>query len=160
MQADTLQQTASEPSSLDNRLYWFIIVVLLAALAVSGYLSYLKLFPAVVPACPADATFDCNTVLNSRFSVVAGVPIAYLGFFTNAVMLGLLVLERGLRKFASYAPLAVFFVALFAFIYSVYLVYVQAFEIGAYCPWCLAHEALIALIFGAAVWRLRTSGAL
>ncbi|TVR22790.1 MAG: vitamin K epoxide reductase family protein [Anaerolineaceae bacterium] len=160
MQAQNLQQRPAEPSSLDNRLYGFIVVVLLAALAVSGYLSYLKLFPAVAPACPADATFDCNTVLNSRFSVVAGVPIAYLGFFTNVVLLGLLIAERVVRSFTQYAPLAVFFVALFAFIYSVYLVYVQAFEIGAYCPWCLAHEALIALIFGAAIWRLRTSGAL
>ncbi len=138
-------------------LYWFSIAVLLVALGVSGYLSYLKLFPAVVAACPAGGTFDCGTVLNSRYSEVSGVPIAYLGFITNVVMLGLLVMERTVRTLADIAPILVFFVALFAFIYSVYLVYLQAFVIGSYCPWCLTHEALITLVFGAAALRLRSA---
>jgi len=38
-------------------------------------------------------------------------------------------------------------VVLFAFLYSVYLVYLQAFRIQAYCVWCLTHEALITVLF-------------
>jgi len=36
---------------------------------------------------------------------------------------------------------------LFAFLFSVYLVYVQAALLNAYCPWCLTHEALITALF-------------
>jgi uncharacterized membrane protein len=143
----------------DRRLYIFMIAMLVLALGVSGYLSYLKMFPAAEPACLATGAFDCGTVLNSRFSEVMDIPIAYLGFVTNIIMLAGLILEKKLASFSALAPLFVFFVALFAFIFSVYLVYVQAAIIGAYCPWCLTHELLITLIFGAAAWRLKLSWA-
>lgn len=143
----------------DKRLYIFIIAMLVLALGVSGYLSYLKMFPATEPACLADGVFDCGTVLNSRFSEVMDIPIAYLGFITNIIMLTGLILEKKVASVAPLMPLFVFFVALFAFIFSVYLVYVQAAIIGAYCPWCLTHELLITLIFVAAAWRLKLAWA-
>lgn len=149
--------TQPQISSFQNGLYWFSIVVLLFALGVSGYLSYLKLSPTTTAVCIQGGAFDCGTVLNSSYSEISGVPIAWLGFFTNLIMLGLLALERRVGFFAENGPVLVFGVALFAFIYSVYLVYVQAVLIGAYCPWCLTHEALITLVFGAAVLRLRAA---
>lgn len=148
-----------QQTQTDKRLYYFMIAMLVLALGVSGYLSYLKLFPATEPACLASGAFDCGTVLNSRFSEVMGIPIAYLGFITNVIMLVGLLVEKRVSSLTAIAPLIVFFVALFAFIFSVYLVYVQAAIIGAYCPWCLTHELLIALIFGAAGWRLKLSWA-
>jgi uncharacterized membrane protein len=49
----------------------------------------------------------------------------------------------------------VFGIVLFAFLFSVFLVYVQAAIIRAFCPWCLTHEALITILFGLSAWRLR-----
>ena len=48
----------------------------------------------------------------------------------------------------------VFGVVLFGFLYSVYLVYLQAAVLRAFCPWCLSHEALITILFGLTIWRL------
>ncbi len=129
------------------------IVVLLFAIGVSGYLSYLKIddTPSV---CIQGSVFDCDTVLNSIYSEISGIPIAWLGLGLNLVILSLLLLEPRIAFLRENAILTVFALVLFAFLYSVYLVYVQAMLIRAYCPWCLLHEALITLLFGLSIWRL------
>jgi uncharacterized membrane protein len=121
-------------------------IVLAAAIGVSGYLSYLK-FASVDAICVAGGAFDCGTVLNSVYSEFFGIPIAWLGLATNLVIVALLTLENRVTILREIGTLIVFGVLLFAFIYSVYLVYLQAFVIRAYCPWCLTHEALIAILF-------------
>lgn len=130
------------------------LLVLLAAIGVSGYLSYLKLDTSAAPVCVSGGAFDCGVVLNSVYSELAGIPIAYLGLATNFVVVGLLLLESRLGILREYGPVLVFGVVLLAFLFSVYLVYVQAALISAYCPWCLTHEALIAVLFGLSTWRL------
>jgi uncharacterized membrane protein len=131
--------------------------VLAAAIGVSGYLSYLKV-ANVDAVCVAGGAFDCGTVLNSVYSEFFGIPIAWLGLATNLVIVALLALENRVAVLREYGTLLVFGVILFAFIYSVYLVYLQAFVIRAYCPWCLTHEALIAVLF--AIWVPQTIKAL
>ncbi|GAB4511115.1 MAG: hypothetical protein OHK0046_08760 [Anaerolineae bacterium] len=129
-------------------------VVLVFAIGVSGYLSYLKV-SNVQPVCVEGGQFDCGVVLNSAYSELGGIPIAWLGLATNLIVLTLLVLEPRV-EFLRYNGVAlVFGIVLFAFLFSVYLVYVQAAIIRAFCPWCLTHEALITVLFGLSIWRLR-----
>lgn len=128
-------------------------VVLVAAILISGYLSYLK-FDSKPAICVAGGAFDCGTVLNSAYSELMGVPIAYLGLATNLIVITLLFFENRLGFLRENGPLLVFGIVLFAFMFSVYLVYVQAVLIQAYCPWCLSHEALITVLFGLSLWRL------
>ena len=127
-------------------------VLLAAAIGVSGYLSWLKVSGSDA-VCVAGGAFDCGTVLNSRYSELFGIPIAWLGLATNLVVLTLLVLQNRVAFLQESGTLLIFGVLLFAFIYSVYLVYVQAFLIQAYCPWCLSHEALITVLFGIWTWK-------
>jgi uncharacterized membrane protein len=124
-------------------------MLLILAIGVSGYLSYLKIANANA-ACVAAGQIDCGTVLNSAYSEIGGVPIAWLGLATNFVVLGLIAFQNRVPLLREYGTLLVFGVLLFAFIYSVYLVYLQATVIQAYCPWCLTHEALVFGLFG--VW--------
>ena len=121
-------------------------VILALAIGVSSYLSYLKVANADA-VCIHGGRFDCGTVLNSVYSEIGGVPIAWLGLGTNLVVLTLLLLHNRVGFLREFGVLLIFAVVLFAFIYSVYLVYLQAFVIGAFCPWCLSHEALITLLF-------------
>lgn len=129
-------------------------VVLACAIVVSGYLSYLKLDTGTTAACTAGEVFDCGTVLNSIYSEIAGVPIAWLGLGTNLLITALLLLEPRFDFFSQYTIPLVFGIVLFAFLFSVYLVYVQAFLIGKYCPYCLSHEAFITLLFWISTRRL------
>lgn len=121
-------------------------VLLAAAIGVSGYLSYLKI-SNVNPVCAAVGRIDCGTVLNSAYSEIGGIPIAWLGLGTNFLIVGLMLLQNRVGILREHGTMIIFGVVLFAFLYSVYLVYLQAFVIQAYCPWCLTHEALIAGLF-------------
>lgn len=129
------------------------IVLLVIAMAVSGYLSYLKAAKADA-VCIQGAVFDCGTVLNSRYSEIADIPIAWLGFALNAIVLALILLKSRVAILESYGTLIIFGLLLFAFIFSMYLIYVQAVLISAYCPWCLSHEALITILF--LIWSRET----
>ncbi|NDJ61047.1 MAG: vitamin K epoxide reductase family protein [Chloroflexi bacterium] len=151
--AEAVIAPAADPARRDRMIVRASLIVLVLAILVSGYLSYLKLSNESA-VCVQGSVFDCGVVLNSIYSEVAGIPIAWLGLATNLLVVGLLVLESRIGLLRNYGPALVFGVVLFAFLYSVYLVYLQAFVIGAFCPWCLTHEALIAVLFGLALWRL------
>ncbi len=122
------------------------LVLLVVAIALSGYLTYEKFSDSNAP-CIDNGTFDCGTVLNSAYSEIGGIPIALLGLITNLIMLGLLVLETRGQFFQQNGLALLFGVNLFAFLFSVYLVYLQAMVIKAYCIWCLSHELVITLLF-------------
>jgi uncharacterized membrane protein len=47
---------------------------------------------------------------------------------------------------AGYAPLAVFCLALFGVMLSLYLTYLEPFVIRAVCLWCLASAVIITLV--------------
>lgn len=129
------------------------LLVVVLAIIVSGYLSYLKLSDTNA-VCVEGGSFDCGTVLNSVYSEISGVPIAVLGLITDLIVLSFLLLERRLAVLRNYGVTLIFGVMLFAFLYSVYLVYLQAMVIGAYCPWCLSHEAMMTILFLLAFSRL------
>lgn len=133
------------------RLVSFVVLIL--AIIISGYLSYLKV-ANVDAACLEGAVFDCGTVLNSFYSEIQGVPIAWLGLAVNLIVITLLALETQIGFLRKYGVALVFGLVLFAFLFSMYLIYVQAFLIQAYCPWCLSHEALITILFFISAWRL------
>jgi uncharacterized membrane protein len=130
-------------------------VVLVLAIAVSGYLSWLKISNERA-VCVQGGRFDCGTVLSSAYSELGGIPIAWLGLATNLIVVAILLAETRIAALRSYSAILAFAVVLFAFLFSVYLVYVQAFLIQAFCVWCLTHEALIAVLFGIVTWRLIT----
>lgn len=132
------------------------LVVLVLAIGVSGYLSYLKIDTSAHAICVPGEIFDCGTVLNSVYSEIMGIPIAWLGLGVNILVVALLLLETSVGFFRKYSIPLIFGIELFAFLFSVYLVYVQAVLITKYCPWCLSHEAMVTIIFALSIVRLMT----
>ena len=129
-------------------------VVLFFAILISGYLSYLKIDTSAHAVCVPGEIFDCGTVLNSLYSEIMGIPIAWLGLGVNLLAVALLLLEPRVPFFSKYSVPIIFGVLLFASLFSVYLIYVQAVLITKYCPWCLTHEALVFIVFGLSTKRL------
>ncbi len=86
------------------------------------------------------STGGCETVQESKYSKIAGVPVALLGLFAY---IGHLhhrpATERAAR--AVGAAIAVGGVA-----FALYLVYVQNSKIHAWCQWCLASDVILALL--------------
>ena len=126
----------------------------LAALgtAIAGYLTWVN-YSGQLALCTGAG--GCETVQASRYSVVAGVPVALLGLLAY---LGLL-LVTGWRVYAGPATpngvmLALFGLALASVLYSAYLTYLELFVIHAICPWCASSAAIMAVIFILACWEL------
>jgi uncharacterized membrane protein len=117
-----------------------------AGLGVAGYLSWARAANETV-ACPIGG--GCETVAQSSYSELAGIPVAYLGAATYVVLLAL-ALSTSEAARAALATLALAGTA-----FAVYLIAVMAFVIDAACSWCLASDAVLASIAALAVLRLR-----
>jgi uncharacterized membrane protein len=112
-----------------------LVLVAAAGVLLSVYLTWTHL-RGVVPVCVGGGG-GCETVQTSRYSEIAGVPVAALGLVAYAVLFISAVLggER--------AVLLGLFVALVGVLFSAYLTYLELFVIGAVCQWCVASAVLM-----------------
>ena len=96
--------------------------------------------------CPMKS--DCNAVIHSHHSRFLGFRVEYLGMFYY----GLLAFYHGLFIVfpAIGTPFLLFIgivVSAQAFLFSCYLVAIQAFVLKEWCTWCLTSAFLCLLIF-------------
>lgn len=153
----TTQQTLSKdetPSRFAFTLRQFSYFLIAIGLVVSGYLTYVKMTD-VAMVCVDSGIFDCGVVQNSVYSRMFGIPIAYMGFATYIVLGAILLLEKRVRFLEENGLIMFFGINLFAFLFSMWLVYVQFVLLQALCPWCLAHEVVITILFVVSSIRLK-----
>ena len=120
----------------DRTLRVAICVLAAAGAAIAGYLLYERWTGGPL-VC---ATGGCETVQNSRYSKIAGVPVALLGLLAYAGIFVTGLLRAELAR-AIGAALAVG-----GLLFAVYLVYVQNSKIHAWCQWCLASDVILAVL--------------
>jgi len=135
---------------------WLWAPVVLSALGifVSGYLSVKRLTGGSL-ACSRWA--QCDTVNNSVYAKIYGVPVAFIGLAGYLVLLGLALAALKASGLTRRRLLTVSFVlALGGFGFSAYLTYIELFVIEAICNWCVASAILItllAIVGGINLWR-------
>ncbi|RMF29493.1 MAG: vitamin K epoxide reductase family protein [Chloroflexi bacterium] len=124
---------------------WGIPLLSLIGIGVSGYLTWSHL-AGQSPYC--GSYHGCETVQSSPYAEVGGVPVAAVGLLGYLILLGLSLLRGRVRgEMAFYLPVALFGVALIGFLYSLYLTYLEAFVIRAWCFWCVTSALVITAIF-------------
>jgi uncharacterized membrane protein len=132
----------------DRALRLAAAVVALAGIAVAAYLTQAHYDDGSV-VCPIGG--GCETVQESEYAEIAGIPVAVLGLAAYLVLLGLIVWDSALARLAAAA------IALVGLVFSGYLLVVQAFVIEAFCIWCLVNDVVIApvlaLLTGLRLWR-------
>ena len=137
-------------------LYILSIVLVVIGILISGYLSYVKLTD-VPMVCVAGSVFNCEVVQNSVYARLFNIPIAWLGFATYLVIGALLLLQNRVGFLREYGVMLQFGIILFAFLFSMWLVYVQFFRLQALCMWCLSHELNMTILFIISIVRLKRS---
>ncbi|MBZ0293975.1 MAG: vitamin K epoxide reductase family protein [Anaerolineae bacterium] len=147
------ENTQSTPR---NTLFILSLIFVVIGLVISGYLSYTKLTNTSV-ACVESGAFNCDLVSSSAYSRFMGIEVAYLGFASYLLIGALILLEDRIGFLQSFGPALVFGITLFGFLFSMWLVYAQVVLLQALCPWCLAHELNITLLFVVSLLRLRQS---
>ena len=110
-------------------------LVALAGVAVAGYLTWAH-FADTSVLCVAGG--GCETVQESKYAEIAGIPVALLGLGSYVTILALVAWDSVGARLAA-AGLA--FVGL---LFSMYLLVLQLFVIDAVCIWCMANDVVIA----------------
>ena len=136
----------------NRRMAWVVVIFAVLGLAVSLYLTWIKLANATV-ACAGVG--NCEAVNNSSYSTLAGIPIALLGAAAYLTILGLMALEALRPGSAEAACLASFGTALAGTLYSAYLTYIELFVLHEVCPYCVISAVCVTIIFILSALRLR-----
>ncbi len=132
----------------DRALRVAVGAVALAGLAVAGYLTYVHYRPE---ALVCTATGGCETVQQSEYATLAGIPVALLGLLAYAAVLVLTIVDTPLTRTLTVA------IALSAAGFAAYLIALQAFVIDAWCIWCLVNDVVVVPVLAAlALLRIRT----
>jgi uncharacterized membrane protein len=134
----------------ERRLRRLIAVATLIGLVVAGYLTYVH-YAELEPIC-AGRGGGCEKVQNSSYAELAGVPVALLGLVGYALILASLWLPGELGRMCAAL------LALIGFGFSVYLTWVELFEIDAICQWCVVSAVLMTILAVLTAWRLVLGG--
>ena len=97
---------------------------------------------------------DCATVNASVYSEVNGVPVAVIGVGGYLAILVLLLFENRSKFLKKNGTTIVFGLALFGFLFTLYLIYVETALIRAYCPFCVTSQITMTILFILSVIRL------
>lgn len=114
-------------------LYFLLAGLSIAGLGISAYLFYSTLVGAAIV-----CTGDCGIVNSSKYAYILGVPVSGLGTLHYLLLTGLLIFRR-----FSWAFLA----SAWGFIFSIYLTFIEAFVINAWCQWCLLSAWISTCLF-------------
>jgi len=130
----------------DRALRAGVALVALAGTAVAGYLTYVHYRP---DALICTSSGGCETVQESSYAELVGIPVALLGLLAYLAVLALVLWDTEAARTAVAA------IALGGAAFAVYLVALQAFVIDAWCVWCLVNDLLLVpLLAILAVWRV------
>lgn len=123
------------------------LVLSIAGLGVSIYLTLTHFSSAVTLSCPAGGgAINCEKVTTSPQSYVFGIPVAVLGlaYFIPMLILCLPVAWRSLNRWIHLARLVLSVVGVGMIIY---LISAELFTIKAICLWCTSVHVITFLLF-------------
>lgn len=132
-------------------LRWVALVLAVAGLAVSAYLTYEHFTSSTTLACPETVTVNCMKVTTSSYSALLGVPVALLGLLfyvaMTALCLPLATLSRQPWPRLRLASSGV------GVLFVVYLVWAELFQVNAICLWCTGVHVLTLGLFAVTVFQ-------
>ena len=136
---------------MTKRLQQIAIALTIVGLLVSIYMTIYKVTSNEAMCIGSSG---CSEVNASRYSEINGIPVAVLGVIGYAAILGLLFIEQRPGFLQDNGSMIFFGISLIGFLFTVYLIYLEVALIKAYCPFCLASQAVMTIIFIISVIRL------
>ena len=140
---------------MEKRLSQLAIALTVIGLVVSVYMTIYKI-TSNDSMCIGSG--DCKTVNASRYSEInivnTRIPVAVLGVMGYTAILAVLLLERRIDLLQQNGTLAFFGLSLMGFLFTLYLIYVEIALIKAFCPFCIASQTAMTIIFILSVIRV------
>ncbi len=132
--------------------------MIVSALALIGvFVSlYLTLYKVGAIGALACNIGHCETVNTSRWSMLAGFPVAMWGLAFYVALFGLATVGVSARfADAPWVSTAMVVLSGWGVLFSAWLTYLELFVIHAICIWCVTSAVLVTLTFAASAldWR-------
>ncbi len=135
-------------------LFLAIAVLSLAGAIVSGVSLERHYAKSATSYCDFGEKFNCDIVNRSEYSEVMGIPVAGIGVVGYGVLFALSTFYRARAK----TPFRLLMAAIAGLVFALYLTYVEAYVLTAWCILCLTSLGLILVISVlAGVVKLRTA---
>jgi vitamin-K-epoxide reductase (warfarin-sensitive) len=136
--------TASVADSTNQLKRLMRVIALLAILGVvlSSVSLYHHFSNSKTSFCDIGQAFNCDLVNRSRYSNFAGVPVALIGMVGYLLLLAFATLYREKAE----TPLMLMIASLAGLGFALYLTYIEARVLYAWCILCLSSLATIAAI--------------
>lgn len=129
-----------------------LLLAALAGVVIAGYLAAVRILGESAACGPS---MGCETVAASQYSVILGIPVAFLGVGMSLALAACALVWwiRAERR----ALVAAYLLLLLATLFAAYLTYLELFVIEAICLWCAAYAVSIVVALVAAGMALRRS---
>jgi uncharacterized membrane protein len=130
------------------------VVLAICGIAVSIYLTAVH-FQDSLLVC--SGVSDCETVQNSKYAKLFGIPVAILGLAMYVAALVLAVVRLARDELADRATILLFVMLFAGFLFTAYLTYLELFVIDAICQWCVVSAVIttaMLILEGSLVKRL------
>lgn len=128
----------------DNKIAKLPLLAALVALVGLGDAVYLTIHHYTGEKVPCSVTGGCEAVLTSSYAEIGGIPLAAFGATAYFIAFSLAILATfGNRLMWKFFGVQTALMAIF----SVYLIYVQKYEIREFCQYCLLSAATSVTLF-------------
>ena len=107
------------------------------------YLTWIKLSGAEAMCAGVG---DCSAVNASRYSEIAGIPIAVFGGGAYLAMLLILIYKDRVDFLRENGAMLLVGISLAGVLYSAYLTYIELYVIHAICPYCVLSAIVLTLM--------------
>jgi uncharacterized membrane protein len=125
--------------------YVIIIFVAFSGFLLAAYIRHKKVSKETL-VCPLRS--NCGTVIFSDYSRFFGVPVELLGmayYLIVAVVYGVFLAAP--ISMPQFVVFGIFSMTIAAFLFSLYLTFIQAFALKQWCAWCLVSAGFCTVIF-------------
>lgn len=124
---------------------WLLPLLAILGLGIASYLAYIEITETSAVCGPVG---NCNSVQQSPYARLFGtIPVGVLGIVGYLAILASRILERyGPSNWRKFSSVAIWGLAWFGVLFSIYLTFLEPFVIGATCMWCLTSAVIMTLI--------------
>lgn len=137
------------PAGTTSRVYPAIALLALAGILVSSVSLYHHFSKSKTSFCDIGQSFNCDLVNRSQYSMFHGIPVALLGILGYLLILSLATVYREKAE----TPFILAGVTLAGLGLALYLTYIEAFVLHAWCVLCLTSLALITIAVALSLWN-------
>jgi len=144
-----MQTSVTAPAAgRTSRVYSVIALLALAGMFVSSISLYHHFSKSKTSFCDIGQSFNCDLVNRSQYSVFHGIPVALLGILGYLLILSLATVYREKAE----TPFILAGVTLAGLGFALYLTYIEAFVLHAWCILCLSSLTLITVAAVLSLW--------